>query len=685
MAEIDGDGEDSPLLESDSLSSSSIYQQPSLQLLRQQEQHEWQLQQNKLAEDEAAAEEEAGKTKQQKLPVVNPQSIFHSSLHVQANGSRSSRPERKARTKPNSSVVSTPSSTERSGRKSGKRLKQDEDGLKTSKSPISRDRSNFRPKVSIPQSIPAEEYAAQCVQAAVGSRLSPYTLHVKEYTLLRDHINHAQVTTYLNIRNGILRLWHRNPLISVTREEAAGCAKDYRFFNLADVAYEWLIRNGYINFGCMEVPRVVPIPHPTRRKHNIIVIGAGVSGLGCTRQLEGIFQQLGDQLNRPEEIPNVTILEARGRLGGRIYSHPLKQSAESGGKAAVDLGGQIITGFEGNPIATIFRSQLALPYHLLHDKMLFYDIDGQIVDKTRDALVENLYNDVLDRVSIFKHKPTSQHLIEGDRDMIDICKDPHNEGGQSIAKIEQDEVEILPTPSSYTTEYPDLPFSASVDKLTGKAQTATGSSAKIPPTERIQKVGWKLKKCASNNKSVTLLEQKNAEENNILGKTMDSVLEQYRELIDLSPQDLRIFNWHHANLEYANATKIDNLSLEHWDQDDGNEFSGGHAMIVGGYSQVPRGLFLSPTQLNVRTRHIVKKVRYIPGREHNGVTVECENGAKLYADKVVVTLPLGVLKESKAMFEPRLPTWKIDAIDRLGFGLLNKVKGYPKRRVQHDC
>ena len=53
------------------------------------------------------------------------------------------------------------------------------------------------------------------------------------------------------------------------------------------------------------------------------------------------------------------------------------------------------------------------------------------------------------------------------------------------------------------------------------------------------------------------------------------------------------------------------------------------------------------------------------------------------ADAVLCTLPLGVLKQSTApsaavlpntvQFTPPLPEWKVAAIQRLGFGNLNKV------------
>ena len=43
------------------------------------------------------------------------------------------------------------------------------------------------------------------------------------------------------------------------------------------------------------------------------------------------------------------------------------------------------------------------------------------------------------------------------------------------------------------------------------------------------------------------------------------------------------------------------------------------------------------------------------------------------ADAVVCSLPLGVLKSRTVTFDPPLPARKQEAIERLGFGALNKV------------
>ena len=43
---------------------------------------------------------------------------------------------------------------------------------------------------------------------------------------------------------------------------------------------------------------------------------------------------------------------------------------------------------------------------------------------------------------------------------------------------------------------------------------------------------------------------------------------------------------------------------------------------------------------------------------------------------MIVTVPLGCLKTGDIAFKPSLPAWKLDAIEKLGFGNLNKVVEY---------
>lgn len=56
------------------------------------------------------------------------------------------------------------------------------------------------------------------------------------------------------------------------------------------------------------------------------------------------------------------------------------------------------------------------------------------------------------------------------------------------------------------------------------------------------------------------------------------------------------------------------------------------------------------------------------------VEVICDNGTRFYADHVICTIPLGVLKEkATSMFSPALPDDKLEAIERLLFGTVDKI------------
>ncbi|KAK0164914.1 hypothetical protein PV328_003481 [Microctonus aethiopoides] len=103
----------------------------------------------------------------------------------------------------------------------------------------------------------------------------------------------------------------------------------------------------------------------------------------------------------------------------------------------------------------------------------------------------------------------------------------------------------------------------------------------------------------------------------------------------------------------------------------------GFALVRNGYSCVPVSL---SEGLDIRLNTAARAVRY----GVNGVEVWAApprsphaNPTVYKADAVLVTLPLGVLKASAppsaVAFNPPLPDWKSQAIQRLGFGNLNKV------------
>lgn len=71
-----------------------------------------------------------------------------------------------------------------------------------------------------------------------------------------------------------------------------------------------------------------------------------------------------------------------------------------------------------------------------------------------------------------------------------------------------------------------------------------------------------------------------------------------------------------------------------------------------------------------------EKLQIPPALEESetGIVVDCENGAMFQADCAVCTLPLGVLKDRIAsLFVPPLPDYKIEAVNRLLFGTVDKI------------
>ena len=149
--------------------------------------------------------------------------------------------------------------------------------------------------------------------------------------------------------------------------------------------------------------------------------------------------------------------------------------------------------------------------------------------------------------------------------------------------------------------------------------------------------------------------------------------------------------------------RLHNLSLRYWDQDDEHEFTGPQIAVKNGYSCIPYAL---AEGVEVKLNQVVRSVKMGPtGVEVQTVNIEKYNhmydskalakklattpSTPFYADAVLCTLPLGVLKNSVSArvgtdgaqepnpnqieFIPSLPDYKIGAINRLGFGNLNKV------------
>ncbi|KAJ8551680.1 hypothetical protein K7X08_021695 [Anisodus acutangulus] len=149
--------------------------------------------------------------------------------------------------------------------------------------------------------------------------------------------------------------------------------------------------------------------------------------------------------------------------------------------------------------------------------------------------------------------------------------------------------------------------------------------------------------------------------------SLGAALETFRQDYDdsMNEEEMGLFNWHLANLEYANAGLISKLSLAFWDQDDPFDMGGDHCFLPGGNGKLVQAL---AENVPILYEKIVYTIRY----GTDGVQVVA-GGQVFEGDMALCTVPLGVLKGGSIKFIPELPQRKLDGIKRLGFGLLNKV------------
>ena len=301
-----------------------------------------------------------------------------------------------------------------------------------------------------------------------------------------------------------------------------------------------LSRNTSARGGCRD--------QSTRRRGlRVLVIGAGLAGLAAAREIT-------------RQGHHVVVLEARDRIGGRIWT------STTWPDAPLDLGATWIHGVTGNPITDLADQLGARRLVTSYNRAVLYHTTGRLLSKAEAVQLDDI------RTHVFAALRSVQ------------ASDSDRAVRQAVASVEQE--------------------------LAGH-----------PAARRL------------------------------LNFCLSSEIEQ----------------------EYAGSA--DRLSA-HW-YDSAQEFDGDDALFARGFQIITEHL---AQDVDVTLSQIVTEIRW----QEPEVRVRTTHN-EFTADRVVVTLPLGVLQHNQVRFVPELPEEKRTAISALGMGVLNKCYlRFPHAFWPHD-
>jgi len=107
-------------------------------------------------------------------------------------------------------------------------------------------------------------------------------------------------------------------------------------------------------------------------------------------------------------------------------------------------------------------------------------------------------------------------------------------------------------------------------------------------------------------------------------------------------------------------------------------FSGGNLCIDKGYITIVDKM---ATNLDIRLEQVVTSISdYEMNKDKDYISITTNNNKTYLGKKVLITIPLGVLKSGMIEFTPQLPDYKLKAINDLEMGLMNKVAIQFKKR-----
>ncbi|XP_031842850.1 uncharacterized protein LOC116431479 [Nomia melanderi] len=166
-----------------------------------------------------------------------------------------------------------------------------------------------------------------------------------------------------------------------------------------------------------------------------------------------------------------------------------------------------------------------------------------------------------------------------------------------------------------------------------------------------------------------------------LGNVLKNALKHHLQETNDSPATASIkqelMDWNIRFLVIDNSCfTLDDLSTKYWCK---FQFVGGseNLLFKNGYSSLTNTIASRLSAANLRLNTIVDSVEWhrVVDKNHEApVVLKLSDGTRILSDCVIITSSLGYLKDNhKAMFVPPLPQPFSQAIENLGYGLINKV------------
>merc|ERR1712226_183231 len=497
----------------------------------------------------------------------------------------------------------------------------------------------------------------------------------REFGTFMNNTNGPQRRMYFSARNFILAEWVKSCKNQMTYQDVhavlfnKGLAYTKEQNTVNQKAFGFLERYGYINSGKFSMSK----PKSPVNKQ-VVVIGAGIAGISCARHL----QYLGF---------DVKVLEARDRVGGRIETYRK-------GSYTADLGAMIITGLGGNPFSILAR-QFNIPYRRISNVCKLYNSMGEEIDPEKDQAIEQEFNRLLEAARYASAQLGFTETIPGRPVSL----------GQTIELIimHQEQTLLKKSEQHYLTLVnlqKEIKLRADeARQLYNNIQYSKAIVLQLDEKSRNVKEEFQFRSSVYNVDDLTKRYNTTMKEIHSLKGSFDKLELEVPIETYLSTEDRQVLDWHAANLEFANNTPLNTLSLSSWDQDDVNEFPGDHYSVESGLGVIPEtlaeGLHIelntAVTSIDYSTSNVVintKDVKNVPVSKRGAEAPDSESEPSVVssstdsdmknaynADAVVLCVPLGVLKEDPPVisFKPELSETKRQAIESLGFGNLMKV------------